>query len=382
MTFDGLIAAIRAANGCPEGFLPLHAPVFAGKEREYVLDAIDSTFVSSVGGYVDRFEDMLREATGAGQAVACVNGTAALQVALILAGVRPGDLVVTQALSFAATANAIRHAGGEPVFLDVEADTLGLSPDSLRDFLQKECETAGGACRHKASGRRVAASVPVHIFGFPGRIDSICSIGAEWGLPVVEDAAEALGSAYQGKHCGSFGRLGILSFNGNKIVTTGGGGAILTPDRELGQRAKHLTTTAKRPHRWEFRHDELAWNYRLPNINAALGCAQLERLGAFVAWKRNLAARYEALFAPTPWRFLKEPPGSSSNYWLCSVLFRDRNERDAFLAASNEAGVMTRPAWEPLHTLPAFTECLRGDLAATLYLADRLVNLPSGVRHG
>ena len=377
--FEALLGEIRAIHAAPEGFLPLHAPVFCGNERNYVLQTIDSTFVSSVGEYVTRFEASLREIAGVSHAVACANGTAALHVSLVLAGVGVGDLVITQALSFAATANAICHAGAEPIFCDVDQQTLGLSPASLRQFLEQECEkTSQGVCRHRGTGRRIAACVPMHTFGFPCRIDEICEICAQWHLPVVEDAAEALGSLYKGKHCGGFGLLGTLSFNGNKIVTTGGGGAILTNDPELGRRAKHLTTTAKLPHSWEFRHDAVAWNFRMPNINAALGCAQLEQLDAFVAYKRRTAALYTELFADTPWRFLREPEGSRSNYWLCSVLFENRAERDAFLQASNEAGVMTRPAWEPLQNLPMFTGCLRGSLTTTLNLAERLVNIPSG----
>lgn len=377
--FTPILNGIRRINNAPEAFLPLHAPVFAGKEREYVLDTIDSTFVSSVGAYVTRFEEQLRAVTGAGYAIACANGTVALQVALCLAGVRRDDLVLTQALSFVATANAIAHAGGEPVFLDVEADSFGLSPESLRLFLEKECVTADGVCLHKATGRRIAACVPMHTFGLPCHIDEICALCAQWNIPVVEDAAEALGSLYKGRHCGTFGLLGTLSFNGNKIVTTGGGGAVLTNDEEIGLSAKHCTTTAKRPHRWEFYHDCAGWNYRLPNLNAALGCAQLERLDFFLQHKRALAEAYAELFAATPWSFVKEPKNTRSNYWLCAVLFADRAQRDAFLEASNDAGIMTRPAWEPLHTLPMYTHCLRGELDVTLNIADRLVNLPSGV---
>ena len=380
MNFDELIGEIRRINCCHEDLLPLHAPVFTGNEREYVLDTIDSTFVSSVGEYVNRFENMLQDITGVNSAVACVNGTAAIQVSLHLVGVKTGDLVITQSLSFAATSNGICHTGASPVFLDVDPDTLGLSPDSLRQFLEQDCEKINGMCTHKASGRRIAACMPMHTFGMPCHIDTIGSICAEWDVLLVEDAAEALGSTYTGKHCGSFGQVGTLSFNGNKIVTTGGGGAILTNDPELGKKAKHLTTTAKRPHQWEFFHDEVAWNYRMPNINAALGCAQLECLCEFMTRKRALAQKYEELLAPTPWQFVKEPVGSKSNYWLCAVLFQDRGERDAFLATSNDAGVMTRPAWEPLHTLPAFIECPRGDLRVTMSIVDRLVNLPSGVR--
>ena len=379
--FDGILAGIRQLNqAAPDEMLPLHAPVFQGKEREYVLDTIESTFVSSVGAYVNRFEDMLREVTGARHVSACVNGTAALHLSLLLAGVKPGDLVLAQGLSFVATANAIAHAGAEPVFLDVDEDTLGLSPGALRDFLSREAEKGLDGPRHKASGRRLAACVPMHTFGFPCRMAEIMEIARDWSLPVVEDAAEALGSSKSDRHCGTWGLLAILSFNGNKICTTGGGGAILTNDPELGRLAKHLSTTAKRPHAWEFFHDSVAWNYRLPNLNAALGCAQLEQLNFFVEYKRKLADAYQALFRDTPWTFLREPAGTRSNYWLTAVLFRDREERDAFLDISNKQGLQTRPVWEPLHTLPAYATCIRGPLDTTLDLASRLVNLPSGVR--
>lgn len=372
---------IREAYGQPEGFLPLHAPVFEGRERKLVLETIDSTFVSSVGQFVDQFEAMLAEVTGARHAVACVNGTAALQIALTVAGVRPGDMVLTQSLSFAGTANAIAHAGAVPAFVDVDLDTLGLSPKALSDFLENECEPDGeGGYRHRASGRRIGGCVPMHSFGHPVRIEEVCEIGERFGVPIIEDAAESLGSRRGDKGCGSFGRLGILSFNGNKIVTTGGGGAIVTNDPDLAKRAKHLTTTAKVPDRWRFFHDEIGWNFRLPNINAALGCAQLERLADFIEEKRSLAARYAALFEAEGLKFLSEPDGTRSNYWLCAFLASDRQERDAILAATNDAGVMTRPIWEPLHTLPAFKDAPCGPLPTTLFLADRLINIPSGVR--
>lgn len=383
--FDAILLGIRDLRRAPEGFIPLHAPVFNGKERDYVLDTIESTFVSSVGEYVNRFERMLCERTGARHVVACMNGTAALQAALSLAGIGNGDMVLTQALSFVATANAIRHCGAEPVFLDIDRSTMGLSPDALRVFLEEECESLpNGTCRHRATGRRVGACAPMHSFGFACRIEDICRICADWNIPVVEDAAEALGSLYKQRHCGTFGLVGILSFNGNKIVTTGGGGALLTDDENLALRAKHVTTTAKKAHRWEFFHDQVAWNFRLPNLNAALGCAQLEQLDAFVADKRSLAYRYAELFADTPWQFVREPADCQSNYWLCSVLFGNREERDAFLTASNDQGIMTRPAWEPLHTLPGFRNCMHGELPVTLDIAGRLINLPSSVRmrHG
>lgn len=377
--FASLVTRIREINLRPEGFLPLHAPVFAGNEERYVLDTLRSTFVSSVGEYVNRLEEMLRDITGATAAVACVNGTAALEMALRLAGVLAGDVVITQSLTFVATANAIRHAQAEPVFLDVDPARLGLSPAAVRAFLEESCTMQEGRCRLRDTGQRVAACVPMHCFGLPCDTQALLDICAEWGIPLVEDAAESLGSTMDGRHCGTFGRVASLSFNGNKIVTTGGGGAILTDDEDLGRLAKHLTTTAKRPHRWAFEHDAVAWNYRLPNINAALGCAQLERLEEFVAIKRSRADAYAALFADTDWSFVREPAGCRSNYWLCAVLAPGMRERDAFLEAANDAGVMTRPAWNPMHTLPMYRDCRRDALAATMDIAERLVNLPSGV---
>lgn len=375
-----MLSQIRKINRCPEGFLSLHAPIFQGKERDYVLDAIDSTFVSSVGAYVSRFEEMLAEITGSKQAVACVNGTAALQVALRMAGVRDGDLVLTQSLSFVATANAIAHSGAEPVFLDVESRSLGLCPRALTSFLESDCERAEYGVVHTASGKRISACVPMHTFGMPCRIDAIAGVCDDWGIALVEDAAEALGTLYHGRHCGTFGLLGVLSFNGNKIITTGGGGAVLSNEENLARRAKHVTTTAKLSHQWEFRHDERAWNFRMPNLNAAMGCAQLELLEDFVSQKRDLADDYAELFAGTPWEFVREPEHARANYWLCAVRLRSRKERDFFLRESNEAGIMTRPCWEPLHTLPVYANCPRGPLPETQRTADTLVNLPSGVR--
>lgn len=379
MTF---VREIRDICDVHERFLPLHAPLLDGKEKAYVLDAIDSTFVSSVGEYVARFEEDLCRATGAGHVIACSNGTAALQVALHLAGVGQGDLVLTQALSFVATANAIAHCGAEPVFLDVSEGDIGLSPDAVRSFVEKECTVLSNECRHKASGKRVAACVPMHTFGLPCRIAELAGLCAEWRIALVEDAAEALGSSYHKKHCGTFGLLGTLSFNGNKIVTTGGGGAIMTDDPDLARRAKHLTTTAKLPHAWEYRHDDVAWNYRLPNLNAALGCAQLERLEYFLSAKRARAKAYEDLFSGTEWSFICEKDHCYSNYWLCAVLTRNIEERDAFLRLANEAGVMTRPAWESLHRLPMYSHCLHDTLAVTEDVVARLVNLPSGLGKG
>ena len=362
------------------GPLALHAPVFAGNEMAYVRATIESTVVSSVGAYVDRFEQMLSEFTGARYVIATANGTTALHMALLLASVEPGELVVTQSLSFVATANAIVHAGAEPAFVDIDPTTLGMSPEALSAFLQEDCERVGGTVRHRASGRRVAACVPMHSFGLPCRIDDIADICAQWELPLVEDAAEALGSRHDTKHCGTTGRLGTLSFNGNKVCTTGGGGAIMTNDPVIAQRAKHLTTTAKVPHRWRFEHDAIGYNFRLPNLNAALGCAQLEQLDAFLTFKRTLAERYRSAFDAVDIPFVVEPPGTHANYWLCAILLRNAAERDRCLEVTNDAGVMTRPAWEPLHTLRMFAELPRGPLPVTAHIGARLINIPSGVR--
>lgn len=377
--FEEILRRIREVQHFPDGPVALHAPVFTGNEKRYVMDAIESTFVSSVGEYVSRFEEMLCSLTGARYAVACCNGTSALEMALRLAGVRSGDVVLTQPLSFVATANAIVHAGAEPVFLDVERSTLGLSPDAVRKFLETRCLRGQGVCRLADTGQRVAACVPMHSFGLPIRMDELLAVCDEWNVPVVEDAAEALGSSYKGRYCGTMGQLGILSFNGNKTVTTGGGGAILTNSGELAATAKHLTTTAKIPHRWEYRHDAAAWNFRLPNLNAALGCAQLEQLERFIAIKRKRATAYAEMFHDTDWEFVTEPENCRSNYWLCAVLTNSPSEKNAFLAATNDAGLGTRPVWEPLHTLPAYQHCRREDVSTAMDIASRLVNLPSGV---
>ena len=377
--FEELLRRIREVQNFPDGPVALHAPIFAGNEKRYVMVAIESTFVSSVGEYVTRFEEMLCSLTGARYAVACCNGTSALEMALRLAGVQSGDVVLTQPLSFVATANAIVHAGAEPVFLDVERSTLGLSPDAVRKFLEARCLRGQGVCRLADTGQRVAACVPMHSFGLPVRMDELLAVCDEWNVPVVEDAAEALGSSYKGRYCGTMGQLGVLSFNGNKTVTTGGGGAILTNSDELAATAKRLTTTAKIPHRWEYRHDAVAWNFRLPNLNAALGCAQLEQLERFIDIKRKRAAAHAELFRDTDWEFVTEPGNCRSNYWLCAVLTNSPSEKNAFLAATNDAGLGTRPVWEPLHSLPMYQHCRREDVSTAMDIASKLVNLPSGV---
>jgi aminotransferase in exopolysaccharide biosynthesis len=379
--FNTIISFIREVHGIKEGFIPLHAPVFSGREKNYILDCIDSTFVSSVGRYVDRFEKMMAEYTGAGHAIATVNGTAALHVALLLAGVKPQDEVITQAVSFVATVNAISYCGAEPVFLDSDRNTLGLSPEALAAFLGKNGEQRADGCTYnKSTGRKITACVPMHVFGHAVRIDRIQAICEEYNITLVEDAAESLGSSYRGRHTGTFGKLGIVSFNGNKIITTGGGGMILTDDDELGRLAKHLTTTAKVDHPWEYLHDRVGYNYRMPNINAALGCAQLEQLDSKLNRKRKLAETYSDFFHKNKnISFVTEPEGCRSNYWLNAILLESREERDEFLQISNADGVMTRPLWKLLPELPMFQHCQSDGLENARWLQERIVNIPSSV---
>ncbi|SDK15481.1 aminotransferase, LLPSF_NHT_00031 family [Catalinimonas alkaloidigena] len=364
-----------------QDFIPLHAPRFKGNEARYVLDCLESTFVSSVGQYVNDFEKRVCAYTGAPYAIATVNGTAALHLALLLANVRPGDLVITQPLTFVATANAIAYTGATPVFLDVDQDTLGLSPEALQDFLQAHCQLDdAGHCIHQSTGKRVVACVPMHTFGHAARIETIAQLCTAHRIALVEDAAEAMGSRKNDTHLGTFGPLGTLSFNGNKIITCGGGGMILTHDEALAQRAKHLTTQAKVPHPWEYVHDAIGYNYRLPNLNAALACAQMEELDDFVTAKRALAVQYSDFFAaPDRPTFVTEPEGSCSNYWLNAVLLDDLAERDLFLQYTNDQGVMTRPAWRLIHRLPLFPDAIVQPLPNAEWLEARLVNLPSSV---
>jgi perosamine synthetase len=360
--------------------IPLHAPVFLGNEKKYLNDCIDTTFVSYVGKYVTQFEEMIAAYLGVKHAVAVVNGTAALQIALQLAGVKRDDEVLTQALTFVATANAISHAGGKPVFIDSELRNLGMDPEKLDGFLKKYAERKpSGEVINKSTGKPIAACVPVHIFGHPARIVEIIEICNHWQIPVVEDAAESIGSTYKGKHMGTFGLLGVLSFNGNKIITTGGGGMILTNNQELALRAKHITTTAKVPHAWEFYHDEVGYNYRLTNVNAAIGCAQMEQIDDFIASKRELAACYAAFFKGIGVTIFAEQPDCKSNYWLNTIILNNRKERDEFLKYTNEYGVMTRPAWTLMNKLPMYDKCLATNLDNAQWLEDRLVNIPSSV---
>lgn len=348
-----------------------------------MLDCLDSTFVSSVGAYVDRFGEDLARITGAVKAVPVVNGTAGLHMALRLVGVEQGDLVLTQSLSFVATCNAIAYCGAEPLFADVDRDTLGLSPRAVETLLEEVAQMDGkGNAVHRASGRRIRACVPMHTFGHPVDIDGLLAVCHKWNIVLVEDAAEALGSLYRGQHVGVFGRVGVFSFNGNKIITTGGGGALVFTDSALADRARHLTTTAKQPHPWEFVHDELGYNYRMPNINAALGCGQLEQLPDFIAAKRALAAAYEALLRDSDLAFCTEPANTQSNYWLCAVRCSDRAVRDALLTELNAKGIGVRPVWVPMHKTVMYANALRGDLSVTEFLADRLLNLPSSASSG
>lgn len=361
-------------------FIPLHEPRFIGNEKKYLNECIDSTFVSSVGKFVDQFEAEFARTVGAKYAVATVNGTAALHISLILAGVERDDFVITQPLTFIATANAISYIGAKPVFLDVDLDTMGLSPTAMRTFLEKHCVLSDGKCLNRSSGKTIKACVPMHTFGHPCRIDEIKALCDEWHIALVEDAAESLGSYYKEKHTGTFGTLGAFSFNGNKIITSGGGGVIVTNDEGLAKRAKHITTTAKIPHKWEYVHDEIGYNYRLPNINAALLCAQLEQLEGFLESKRMLAAEYKEFFTAQNIRFVEEPKESRSNYWLNAILLDNLEQRNAFLEYTNSNGVMTRPIWALMNKLEMFNDCQRDDLKNSLFLEERVVNIPSSVR--
>jgi len=359
--------------------IPLHEPLFAGNELKYLTECIDTNFVSSVGPFVDRFERMMEEYTGSKRAVVCVSGTNALHMALLLSGVERGDEVLTQPLTFIATVNAIAYCGANPVFVDVNRKTLGMDPEKLETYLMKNTTIIKGQCINKISGRKIKACVPMHTFGHPVEIEAINEICNKFNLELIEDAAESLGSEYKGRHTGTFGKLGILSFNGNKILTTGGGGMILTNDVNLGERAKHLMTQAKTQHPWEFIHDEIGYNYRMPNLNAALGCAQLEDLNANLKKSRELAHKYNEFFRSIGVQFFTESKDCRSNYWLNVIFLKDKTERDSFLEYTNRHGIRTRPAWKLMNTLTMFQNCLAGDLSNSIEIVDTLVNLPSSV---
>ena len=360
--------------------IPLHAPRFEGNEKSYVLDTLESTFVSSVGEYVTEFEKKIAEFTGAQCAVATNNGTSALHTALLLAGVKDRDEVITQPLTFVATCNAIRYCGADPIFVDVERETLGLCPESIELFLEENSEMRDdGLCWNRQSSRIIRACVPVHNLGHPTRVREINEICSKRNILLIEDAAESLGSLSKGIHTGRTGMVGILSFNGNKIITTGGGGAVITDDETVARVAKHRTTTAKKLHPWLFLHDEVGFNYRLPNLNAALGCAQIERLPEYIKRKRELADTYQQWFNDRGIEFVVEPRDSRSNYWLNAILLQNREERDSFLKYTNDQGVMTRPMWTPMHTLPMYRNCQKGNLTTAEDIESRLVNVPSSV---
>lgn len=380
-----VLAAVRRVLGESPMMLPLHEPEFAGRESEYVQQCIDTGWVSSVGSFVDRFERDLAAYTGVSHAVATVNGTAALHVCLLLAGVQPGDEVLMPTLTFIATANAVSYTGATPHLVDSEETSLGVDALRLEQHLQAEARLDGAACYNRRTGARIRALVVMHVFGHPCELDALDALAKRWKLVLIEDAAESLGSSHRGRHTGRIGRLSALSFNGNKIVTTGGGGAILTDDADLARRAKHLTTTARTPHRWSFLHDEVGYNYRLPNLNAALGCAQLERLDDMLRRKRALAQRYAAAFDGLHGaRILHEPAGTSSNYWLIALVLdqTQAGQRDHLLAALNDAGYMSRPLWTLMHRLPMFANAPRADLATAERLEACVINLPSSAKLG
>lgn len=363
-----------------QDFIPLHEPRFRGNEKKYLADTIDSTYVSSVGGYVDQFERMMSDLSKTSGSVATVNGTAALQVGLRLLGVSQGDEVITQALTFIATANAIVYNGADPIFIDVDLDTMGLSPVAVSAFLEEFGDLRADGCYNKKTGKKIAACMPMHTFGFPVHLDKLLQVCETWNIPVIEDAAEALGSEYKGKPVGGFGKLGTFSFNGNKIVTSGGGGALVTNEPGLAEKGKYLTTTAKRQHPYEFYHDELGYNFRMPNLNAALACAQLEQLRVFLAEKRLLAKAYEAHFKSTGINFRTELEGTRANYWLMTVELENRQDRDLFLHFFNAHKVMVRPIWALMFRLPMFVNCYADSQKNARYLEDRIVNIPSSVR--
>jgi len=377
--YSDVISFIRSQFKSEE-FIPLHAPFFGGNEKKYVIETIDSTFVSSVGKFVGLFEEQIRSYTGAKYAIAVVNGTAALHMALILGGIRKGDLVITQSLSFIATCNAISYLSADPLFIDVDKKTLGLSPHALENYLCENTYQHNDECFDKQSSRRIKACVPMHTFGHPVEIDAIAEICKRFNITLIEDAAESIGTLYKGLHTGTFGLIGAFSFNGNKTITCGGGGVIVTNDEKLGKLGKHLTTQAKVPHRWDFVHDHIGYNYRMPNINAALACAQLEQIETFISGKRELADSYKTFFENTELVFVNEPENARSNYWLNAVITKNLEDRNKFLTELNDAGVMARPCWQLMHHLKMFRNCIRDEQQNAEWITERLVNIPSSFR--
>ena len=361
-----------------EDFIPLHVPVFKGNEKKYINECIDSTFVSSVGPFVNKFEDLMSQITQTKKTTAVVNGTAALQVGLRLVGVKENDEVITQALTFVATANAIVYNNAHPVFLDVDIDTMGLSANAVSDFLEKVGDLRDDGCYNKKTGRKISACLPMHTFGFPVHLDELIKVCNSWRIPIVEDGAESLGSEYKGKPTGSFGEVGAFSFNGNKIVTSGGGG-VITTNIKKGERAKFLTTTAKEPHPFKYVHNELGYNFRMPNLNAALACAQLEQLELYLIKKRSLANSYKEFFSDKGIKFRTETKNTKANYWLMCVELENLKERDLFLKSTNSNNIMTRPIWKSMDLLPMYKDCQKDQLFNTKFLEERIVNIPSSV---
>ncbi len=377
--FDKIVKYIRDIYSTND-FIPLHAPRFIGNEKKYLEECIDSTFVSSVGKFVDEFELLVAQYTGAKKTIVIVNGTEALHMALLLVGAKRGDDIITQPLTFIATLNAISHAGGKAVFIDVDKETMGLSFTKMEQFLVENAEIRNnGYTYNRKTGRRISVCIPMHTFGHPVKLNGLVNLCAKYNITLIEDAAESLGSKFNGQHTGTFGKIGIFSFNGNKIVTTGGGGMILTKDEELAKTAKHLSTQAKIPHPWEFEHDSIGYNFRMPNINAAIGCAQIENINFFVERKRWLAEQYFKFFNTIGIQFFREPDNCYSNYWLNAIILNSLQEREEFLKYSNQKKVMTRPIWKLMTELPMFKDCQKGDLSNAYWLADRVVNIPSSV---
>jgi perosamine synthetase len=374
--FDDFIDFVREIYGAKK-LIPLHEPKFIGNEKKYLNQCIDTTFVSSVGKFVDKFEKKIAKYTGAKYAIATTNGTSALHVSLMLAGVEQDDEVIIQPLNFVASCNAISYCKAQPVFIDVDLDTMGLSPLALKSFLENNTTVKNKKCINKKTNKIIRACVPMHSYGHPCRIDEIKKILKKYHIFLIEDAAESLGSFYKNKHTGTFGQLGALSFNGNKIITAGGGGCIITNDKFLAKKAKHLTTVAKVPHKWDFSHDMTGYNYRMPNLNAALLVAQLENLKLFIKNKRKLAKVYEAFFLKVNYNFFKEPKKCKSNYWLNSILLKNKKQRDKFLEETNSNGIITRPIWTLMNRLPMFKNSQCGNIKNSEWLFERVVNIPS-----
>ncbi len=378
--FQDTVQFIRKIYDKKEGFIPLHEPKFIGNEKKYVLDCIDSTYVSSVGKYVDEFEQQFAKYTGANYAVAIVNGTSALHLSLIACGVQSNDLVITQPISFVATANSITYTGAQPLFIDVDMDTLSLSPSKMLGFLKDNTIiNKEGYCEFVKTKQIIRACVPMHTFGLSGRIDELLNICNEYNIVLIEDAAESIGTTFNGRHSGTYGKCGTFSFNGNKTITAGGGGAIITNDEKLAKYLKHLSTQAKIPHSWEFNHDLIGYNYRMPNLNAALLLAQLENVDFFISKKREKAQLYQEHFDSKDGYMVKELTNTVSNYWLNALILDDRHIRDEFLAYANKNGVMVRPIWNLLTQLEPFKNCFQGDLSNAIFLENRVVNLPSSI---